>query len=510
MNPYQISFARYVQETPTAPALWVQGVSYSYVELSVVVTQLRIALRQQALAAGTPVAVFAARSLTAYAAVLACAAEGLTWVPLNPAFPAARNQRMWQLSGAPVVIVGDEARAQWAQIADAQATAVLSLQDLPELAADVPLEVIDASVDYPAYLLFTSGTTGVPKGIPVPLSCLNAYLQHFFALYPLPQGLRFTQLFDLTFDLSVHDMFVCWMSGGCLVVPAEADLLMPLQFVRRHQIQVWFSVPSMASIAKQSGLLRPGILPSLQFAFFCGEALPTSSALAWMAAAPEALVANLYGPTEATIAITAFTLERDDAAWQQRSVVPIGSPYPGQQACVINEQGQCAAPGETGELWLAGDQLTAGYLADPDRTAAVFVEHEPLPGGPRRWYRTGDCAVLDPVVGLCYVGRIDRQVKINGYRVELQEVEHRLRQVAGTELVAVLPHPQSADGLYTGIAGFVVAPVHPPEQLLEALRAALPAYMQPQKITVLDQLPVNANGKTDYNQLRQWLNADAG
>jgi len=111
------------------------------------------------------------------------------------------------------------------------------------------------------------------------------------------------------------------------------------------------------------------------------------------------------------------------------------------------------------------------------------------------------------VVGLCYVGRLDRQVKINGYRVELQEVEHRLRQVAGTELVAVLPHPQSVDGLYTGIAGFVVAPAHPPEQLLEALRAALPLYMQPQKISVLEQLPVNANGKTDYHQLRQWLSA---
>ncbi|MEZ5506642.1 MAG: AMP-binding protein [Gammaproteobacteria bacterium] len=192
-------------------------------------------------------------------------------------------------------------------------------------------------------------------------------------------------------------------------------------------------------IAKQSGLLRPGILPSLQFAFFCGEALPTSSALAWMAAAPDALVANLYGPTEATIAITAYTLARDDSAWQQRSVVPIGRPYPGQRACVINEQGQCAAPGETGELWLAGDQLTAGYLADPDKTAAVFVEHEPLPGGPRRWYRTGDCACSIRWWDFATWAVLTVRSKINGYRVELQEVEHRLRQVAGTELVAVLP-----------------------------------------------------------------------
>lgn len=516
MNPYQITFGQAVARNPHAPALWVQGATYSYRELQRPVEGLRALLREYSLPAHEPVAIFAARSLTAYAAVLACAAEGHTWVPLNPAFPAARNLRMWQLCGARAVILGKEAQQQWRAVAsEFNAGHVLALADtvdddigaigVPACDDVEPLE--PAEEDYPAYLLFTSGTTGTPKGIPVAASCLQAYLANFAQLYPLPTGLRFSQMFDLTFDLSVHDMFVCWHNGGCLVVPTDADLLMPLQFVRRHQIQIWFSVPSMASIAKQSGLLRPGVLPSLQYAFFCGEALPVGSALAWMAAAPDAVVANLYGPTEATIAITAYTLQRDDSDWQQLSVVPIGFPYPGQLAKVVADNGEEATAGESGELWLAGSQLTSGYLADPEKSAAVFVQKE-FPGcAQTRWYRTGDCAALHPHFGLQYGGRLDRQVKINGFRVELQEVEHSLRQIARTELVAVLPWPQRADGLYTGVAGFVVQPSQPSDVLLEQLKTVLPAYMQPNQIRVVERMPVNANGKVDYNVLRQWLDA---
>lgn len=523
MNPYSISFERAANATPDAPALWVQGIGYSYRELRVQVDGLRAALRACVLPAHRAVAVFAARSLTAYAAVLACAAEGHTWVPLNPAFPAARNLRMWQLSGAQALILGAESQSQWQALASqCSAQHVLMLADAPGVpgAESVDMKVthvapcedrfpsVEFRQDYPAYLLFTSGTTGTPKGIPVAANCLFAYLENFARLYPLPAGLRFSQMFDLTFDLSVHDMFVCWYHGGCLVVPTEMDLLMPLQFVRRQLVQVWFSVPSMASIAKQSGLLRPGVLPSLQFAFFCGEALPVGSVLAWMDAAPNALVANLYGPTEATIAITAFTLTRDDLRWQQLSVAPIGFPYPHQFTKVVKDNGDEALPGESGELWLAGAQLTAGYLHDPEKTAAVFV-HKTFPDcTATRWYRTGDSATLHPDMGLLYAGRLDRQVKINGFRVELQEVEHSLRQIAQTELVAVLPWPKSADGLYTGVAGFVVKPAMSAENLLAQLKVVLPAYMQPNRIEHVESLPTNANGKVDYNVLRRWLEAE--
>ena len=511
MNIYHDTFARNFLSAPDAPALCVQGSTFSYRELGLWVNGCRVALRDCGVQTGDPVAVLASRSLTAYVAILACAAEGFTWVPLNPAFPEARNLRMLTLSGARVLVAGREAADQCqCLVENANLPAVLALDDgVPDARllqpADQAQPLAEFAAELPAYLLFTSGTTGVPKGIPVSVGNLHAYLRNFQALYPMPAGLRYSQMFDLTFDLSVHDLFVCWQQGGCLVIPTAQDLLMPLQFVRRQQIQVWFSVPSMASIAKQSGLLRPGVLPSLQFAFFCGEALPTASALAWLDAAPNARVANLYGPTEATIAITAFELQRDRDDWRQLSVVPIGWPYPGQQARVVRDDATLAAPGESGELWLAGTQLTAGYLADAAKTAAVFVQQQFTDCTETRWYRTGDCATLHPDFGLLYTGRLDRQVKINGYRVELQEVEHCLRQVAGTQLAAVVPWPRSADGLFTGVVGFVVQPWLPEEQVLAQLTTTLPTYMQPRQILTLERLPVNANGKVDYGALQALL-----
>ncbi|HVK98702.1 MAG TPA: amino acid adenylation domain-containing protein [Dongiaceae bacterium] len=515
MNIYSSTFAQSLVATPDAPSLCVQGNTYTYRELEPWVNGCRQALLECGLQTGQRVALLASRSLLAYVTILACAAEGFTWVPLNPAFPDARNQRMLALSGAQVLVVGEEAADTGQRLAEQNPVPwMLAMGNISGARAIVPsvtplpLPAVDAQS--PAYLLFTSGTTGVPKGIPVSAGNLHAYLENFHALYPLPSGLRYSQMFDLTFDLSVHDLFVCWHHGGCLVIPAAQDLLLPIQFVRRQQIQVWFSVPSMASIAKQSGLLRPAVLPSLQYAFFCGEALPVSSADAWFAAAPNARVANLYGPTEATIAITAFELQRDATKspsddWRQLSVVPIGWPYLTQQVRVVRDDGTEAAQGESGELWLAGSQLTAGYLSDTEKTAAVFVTQDFPESTEKRWYRTGDCASLHPVFGLLYAGRLDRQVKINGFRVELQDIEHSLRQVARTELVAVLPWPQGADGLYTGVAGFVVQPGSSPEIILQELRELLPAYMQPGQILELERMPVNANGKVDYGALKQWL-----
>ncbi|RLT95070.1 amino acid adenylation domain-containing protein [Ketobacter sp.] len=516
MNPYSISFGRAATATPNAPALVVQGNTYTYAQLHARVNGLRAALRRCAPSAS--VAIYASRSLTAYVAVLACAAESRTWVPLNPSFPAARNLRMLTLSGARILIVDEEAQyLQQEQHQQQQAAALRqhpALEQVFGLQDSITSELVTGAVhdpapanDHAAYLLFTSGTTGQPKGIPVAAACLVAYLQNFSALYPLPSGLRCSQMFDLTFDLSVHDMFVCWYHGGCLVVPTATDLLMPLQFVRRQAIDVWFSVPSMASLAKQSGLLRPGVLPSLQYAFFCGEALPVSTVHAWMAAAPNARVVNLYGPTEATIAITAFEMNPQDPRWQTLSVAPIGTPYPGQFAKVVDAEGNEAPEGEQGELWLAGSQLTQGYLADAERTTAAFVNHV-FPHCPAsRWYRTGDCALQQGELGLVYVGRLDRQVKINGYRVELQDVEHHLRQAAATELVAVLPYPQRSDGLYSSIVGFVVQPALATQTICDRLSEHLPAYMQIVRIHTLESLPLNANGKVDYAQLQNWLNA---
>lgn len=497
MNAILSFFTDALHCTPEAPALHVNGIIYSYTALA------QEAARYQAVIAGqkdtAPVAIYASRTLSAYACILACAAEGRPWVPLNPDFPDERNRAILERSHASLLMVDESYRSRQPTFRPANLATFSSADFLPAEASG--LHIKDVGDDATAYILFTSGTTGIPKGIPITHANLAAYVAHFNTLFPLEKGLRFTQLFDLTFDLSIHDMTIAWSNGGCLVVPTAFDVLMPIHYVRRHQIDVWFSVPSLASMAGQSGLLRPDTLPSLKHSFFCGEALPTTTVRKWLAAAPNSTVTNLYGPTEATIAITHYTFARNAGDWWDLPVAPIGAPYPGQWAVVVDENGALAVPGAAGELWLGGSQLFAGYLNDEEKTRQALVQTTLGTIDNAVWYRTGDIATLTDMHGLRYLGRLDRQTKIHGYRVELQEVEHVLRQAAHSDLVAVVPWPRQEAGSYGGIVAFIVGSPHDADAILKAASAQLPAYMCPSDIRVLDALPVNANGKVDYRAL---------
>jgi non-ribosomal peptide synthetase component F len=289
------------------------------------------------------------------------------------------------------------------------------------------------------------------------------------------------QLFALTFDLSVHDLFVCWGAGTCLCIPGEADHLRAAAFVRSEGITTWFSVPSVAALMLRMRSLAPDSLPSLRLAFFCGEALPWSVARAFAQAAPNTRIINLYGPTECTIAITAFELQRAEMAGE--GIVPIGSIFPEHQAQI-----------HEGELVLSGPQVTAGYVNDESAMRKAFVHLPQLPG---RWYRTGDRAVKGATGELEYLGRIDDQVKIQGYRVEPAEVDALLRPLLGGGRSVTVP---MQDGGATRLVTFIDTPVDA-EPLMAHCREHLPSYMVPERILHLDGWPLTAHGKTDRKEL---------
>lgn len=510
MNAMLSFFSASLKETPDAPALQVNGAVYSYAALAQEAARYQKILSAQALQPGAPVALYSARTLSAYAGILACAAQGNPWVPLNPEFPDERNHAILERSNA-TLIIADETHATPKANFFTSCTSceVVFSSNLPEYDEhDSELVWREIQEDAIAYILFTSGTTGVPKGIPITHGNLSAYIRNFNTLFPLEKGLRYSQLFDLTFDLSIHDMTIAWSNGGCLVVPTSFDVLMPVHYVRRQQIDVWFSVPSLASMAAQSGLLRPGAMPSLKYSFFCGEALPTTTVRKWFDAAPNSSVTNLYGPTEATIAITHYSFDRDADHWIALPVAPIGTPYPGQGAIVVDEHDAIAADGVAGELWLGGTQLFSGYLNDEEKTRHVLM-HRQFDGIPNKvWYRTGDIATMTNKHGLRYLGRVDRQTKIHGYRVELQEVEHILRQAAQSDLVAVVPWPRQETGSYGGLVAFIVGSPLDTETILHTAAERLPAYMCPSSVQRLASLPVNANGKIDYRALATQLDAN--
>jgi acyl-CoA synthetase (AMP-forming)/AMP-acid ligase II len=256
--------------------------------------------------------------------------------------------------------------------------------------------------------------------------------------------------------------------------------------------------------ASKLGILEPGAFPTLRWSLFCGEALSSSLATAWQAAACNSILENLYGPTEATIAITYYRWDPATSPGEcVRGLVPIGWPFDGQQVCAVNEDLTAVAAGETGELCLGGSQVTRGYWNDPEKTANSFVR---LPHtGDQLWYRTGDLVRQDERGCLFYLGRRDFQVKINGYRVELQEIDLVLREAARTELAVAIPWPLS-EGSASGVVGVVSgsdAGLDP--QIIAACESRLPRYMVPNRIYHFPQIPLNVNGKIDRAKITEML-----
>jgi amino acid adenylation domain-containing protein len=514
------------------PALWVDGAAISYRELLGQAASLAGVLPGRG--EGEPprrCAILGARSLSAFAGVLGAVLARSAYVPLNPRHPPERLAATMR-AAEPDALVLDERAATVApellalverplQVVMPEAASVpdwarglprhrfLCRGDLGP--APAPKAGVRGDPQDVAYLLFTSGSTGEPKGVPVSHRNVTSYLRSVAGRYaPQPED-RFSQLFDLTFDLSVHDMFLCWGAGAALFCPPESAKMAPREFVRRHELTFWFSTPSTAAFMARARMLRPGDLPSLRWSLFCGEALPRRLAQAFAAAAPNSVVENLYGPTETTIAITVYRLPADPAALERLpEVVPIGAPLPGQAAVVLDAEGRRAPPGAEGELCLGGPQVTGGYWRRPDLTAARFAPPlDELEGGcGGRWYRTGDRARLDPEHGLEFLGRLDRQVKIAGHRVELQAVEAALREAAGCDSVAAIAWPVDNDGLARGIVAFVAAESAPDEAVLAACRRMLPPYMTPSRLLRLAEWPLNSNGKTDYPRLSRVMEAE--
>ena len=227
-----------------------------------------------------------------------------------------------------------------------------------------------ADPDAIAYLLFTSGSTGTPKGVMVAHRNVTAFLDHVVDHFAIREHDRLTQLFDLTFDLSVFDMFAAWERGACICCPPQKALMNPARFVRENDVTVWFSVPSTAIFMKRLGALKPDAFPSLRLGLFCGEPLPVAVAEAWSQAAPNAAIENLYGPTELTIACTHYRWGGGSPAESELGVVPIGDPFPGMDVLVVDHELHEVPPGQEGELLMTGPQLSLGYWNDPKRTAS--------------------------------------------------------------------------------------------------------------------------------------------
>ncbi len=500
-------FSRTAEDAPDLLAVSVEGLEYSYGTLrdTVCASAGWILAR-----CGTPrhVAVLASRSYGVYAGILAAGWAGAAYVPLSPKLPEIRLKSILSRLRPEAIIVDNNGLSRVSSLRQGEDTFPPVLLISGKNAAEVSEEgsaVIDTepalkpaerSASDIAYIMFTSGTTGEPKGVMVPCGAVERFMSVMQERYRLTPADRLSQTFETTFDLSVFDMFMTWRSGASLHVLPATQLMAPRRFIVQNNLTVWFSVPSTAALMDRMNMLPAGIFPSLRLSLFCGEALGESTALAWRRAAPKSVVENLYGPTEATIACTLQPVDDPPYSTPGRGVIAIGQPYPGTDAAIFGPNLQPLEDGQSGELVLGGAQLAAGYFGDSERTAAAF----PVIHG-KCWYRTGDLAYRDSQGVFHHLGRIDNQVKVLGNRVELEEVDAHLRRAAGTDLAASVAWPLEDNGAASGIVAFVAGSDRPADDIRNAMRAAVPAYMVPSRICVLDRLPLNASGKTDRKAL---------
>jgi len=489
---------------------------------------LSIAARLQALGAQREaVGIVGQRKPGSYAGVLGIVYAACHYVPLKPKAPPDKTIALLRAANIRF-LVGDEEdlRQMQAQLqssgqgygiaayiaSDSECTGAkgndwqrLDAHAIAPLAA--PL-ACDANAL--AYILFTSGSSGTPKGVKVSHANVLAYLRAIQSMWNLEPGYRASQFHDFSFDPSVSDLFTTWSLGGELCVVPEAELIAPAHFIRRSNLQVWSSVPSIGTLMHKLGMLKANSFPTLRISRFAGEPLPRRMAQAWQAAAPTSTVENHYGPTEATIDVARHVFLSGEAELPfANDIVPIGKPFPSMEIRVIDEQRQPVTRGVTGQIAFKGAQLSQGYLNDPDKTQSVFVRLDWDHSG-AIWYLSGDAGFVNPQGHIECLGRMDSQIKVAGRRVEIGEIEAALAGFAALSDVAVVA-VKDAQGLVTELVGFTTGQVSAQDlaDIKKASARSLDAVFFPRRIVALAQLPYAVSGKVDRRALLEMARVSA-
>lgn len=521
MNPrLQDLLTRSAQRDPDRTALMMGDQRLSYGYLEAVTNQLARLQQAHGTAAGSRVCVVAAKTPWTIAGLLATLKAGGIYVPIDSASPAARVARIFDAAEPSLVLADSTATgllddligdgglpagtpigALDGPVAGERFEAAFARDDAAGLPAE-PLEV-RAGVSEIAHLLFTSGSTGVPKGVMITHSNVTAFIGWAVDYFGFRPSDRISGHPPLHFDLSTFDIYGALAAGAELhLVPADLNVNPQAlaSFIRDHELTQWFSVPSVLTYVAKFDVVSDGDFPALERLLWCGEVLPTPVLVQWMQRLPGVRFTNLYGPTEATIASSFYTVPTcpvDDT-----EPIPIGTPCSGEELLVLDPDRQPVHDGEVGDLYIAGVGLSPGYWRDEEKTAAAFVADPRDPDS--RIYRTGDLARYGDDGLVYFLGRADSQIKSRGYRIELGEVEAAVNAIPGVrECVVVGVETGGFEGTTICCAFSVLdgTELAPPD-MRKQLAATLPPYMIPARWKELVTLPKNVNDKIDRKEIR--------
>ena len=423
-----------------------------------------------------------------YASIFALWLQGKSYVPLHPDWPLARCLDICEQVELDLIL-DSSTESRYGGIRVIKTRGRSGMQ---------PLFAVDCVEDELAYILFTSGSTGRPKGVQLSRGNLASFVDAFFDRYSLDEQDKCLQCFDLSFDLSIVSYLVPLMRGACVyTVPLDEIKYTYIgSLIEDEHLTFALMAPSTIRYLKPHFDEMDG--SSLKYSLFCGEALSEDVTGEWSECARNAIIDNVYGPTENTIFCSAYRFKRDCKNKSHNGILSIGKPVKGCKMAIFDEQHNECLGGEIGELCLSGPQLTLGYYKNKEKNEESFFVKEGI-----RWYRSGDLAYNDADGDVMYVGRLDHQTKIQGYRVELGEVEWHAREFLRDKNVVCMA-VDNKDGV-TEIAMFVECEEFNPDEMNDYLRSRMPAYMIPTRLFFVPEFPLNSNGKTDRVKMKAMI-----
>ena len=442
------------------------------------------------------VVVYMEKGIDALSVRFGALCAGGFYVPVDPQVPAERLARIVGVLQDPLVVADELTLDAAEKVGESTGLSeVLLADDLLSHPVDEALlacaraGVIDSD---PAYVLFTSGSTGTPKGVAVSHRAIIDFIDDFVRLFDFEETDRVANQAPFDFDVSVKDIYGALACGCTLVVVPRALFSQPAALVsyleeKQVTIMTW-AVAALCLITSLHGL-EGQTLSSVRRVMFSGEVMPVDHLRTWMDHLPEAVFVNLYGPTEVTCNCLYHIIDRDRAYDEG---IPLGIAFPNRQVLLVGEDGSLVTePGATGEILVRGVSLALGYVGDEERTAAVFTQNPLHRRFPDRVYRTGDLGAYSDAGELFYRGRKDNQIKHQGHRVELEEVDLAIEAVPGVTRCRCVYDKEKKRliAFYEGTADAASLRVHALE--------TLPPFMMPTKILPIEAMPLTKNGKVD-------------
>lgn len=472
-------------------------------ELEDAVERVATAMLELGVERNQPVLVYLPKSRESVATFLAALYAGCPYAPVDYAIPMERLARTLE-NLRPALVVTDEAGMEKLGGLDLGESRAVLYTDLTAREADHEkvMAALNAVIDTdPCYIMYTSGSTGVPKGVTVPHRGVLEYAQAVVDTFGLTEDSVMGLQSGFHFDNSVFDIYGCLMTGAKLVIIPEILFMYPhklMDLMEEKQVTCVFWVPTVMISVANAGALEGRELPHLKTIVFAGEVMPNKQLNVWRRALPGRMYVNLYGPTEITVDCTCYIVDRE---FDDADPLPIGKPWRGARVLLLKEDNTPAAVGEEGEICVLGSGVALGYWNAPEQTAKAFVRNPLNPDYPEIMYRTGDLGKWDQEGNILFCGRRDHQFKLRGNRIELGDIETAAATLEGVDKVCALFDEVNQEII---LAVETKAALQLRKVNL-ALGKLIPKYMLPKRLELFEALPLTPNRKIDRVGLKKQL-----